>query len=112
MPSPIPRDVRWNERFMPSPKERSSTIERVPQPMAMTVSPMRLRLRAASTRKRRQTRRSSAVLMGSGQLQGHDGVELRGPAGGEIAGGEADDAQEGGGGEDDDGGGFGRAHVL
>jgi hypothetical protein len=58
---------------MPSPKERSSTMDSVPQAMAMTVRPMRLRLRAASTRKRRQTRASSAGLIGSGQLQGHDG---------------------------------------
>ena len=41
---------------MPSPKESSSTMDSVPQAMAMTVRPMRLRLRAASTRKRRQTR--------------------------------------------------------
>src|SRR3954464_1371481 len=100
MPSPIPRGPLWNERFIPSPKERSSTIESVPQAMAMTVRPMRLRLRAASTRKRRQTRRSSAVLMTIGQLQGHDGIELRRAPGREVAGGEADHAEEGGGGED------------
>src|SRR3954462_1115631 len=113
MPSPMPRDVRWNERFIPSPKERRSTIESVPQPMAITVRPMRLRLRAASTRKRRQTRRSSAlVTMGSGQLERDHGVEHGGAARGEVAGGEADDAEEGGGGEDHEGGGLRGAHVL
>ena len=41
---------------MPSPKESSSTMDSVPQAMASTVRAMRLRLRAASTRKSRQTR--------------------------------------------------------
>ncbi len=73
MPSPIPREVRWNERFMPSPNERSSTMDSVPQAMAMTVRPMRLRLRAASTRKRRQTRSSSVGLMGQASFRATTG---------------------------------------
>ncbi len=31
MPSPMPRVFLWNERFRPSPKESSRTIESVPQ---------------------------------------------------------------------------------
>jgi hypothetical protein len=112
MPSPIPRELRWNERFMPSPKERSSTMDSVPQAMAMTVRPMRLRLRAASTRNRRQTRSSSAGLIAQASFRATTGIEQRGPAGREIAGEEADDAQERGRGEDDEGGGLGRAHVF
>jgi hypothetical protein len=58
---------------MPSPKERSSTMDSVPQAMAMTVRPMRLRLRAASTRKRRQTRASSAGLIGQASFRATTG---------------------------------------
>src|SRR5438128_6275674 len=111
MPSPMPREFRWNERFMPSPNESSSTIDSVPQAMAMTVRPMRLRLRAASTRNSRQTSSSSVALI-SGQLQRDHGVEQRGPPRREVAREQPDHAQQGGGGEDHDGGGLRRAHVL
>jgi hypothetical protein len=63
MPSPIPRTVRWKARFMPSPKESSITIDRVPQAMASTVRAMRLRLWAASARKSRHTIATSALEM-------------------------------------------------
>ena len=44
MPSPMPARPLLNERFRPSPKESSSTIESVPQAIASTVRTMRLRL--------------------------------------------------------------------
>ena len=73
MPSPMPRVLLWNERFKPSPKESSSTMERVPQAMASTVRAMRLRWRAASCAKSRKTRASSArssFMRASGRPRG------------------------------------------
>ena len=43
IPSPMPREPLWNERFIPSPKESSSTMESVPHAMARMVRAMRFR---------------------------------------------------------------------
>ncbi len=43
IPSPMPREPLWKERFIPSPNESRSTMERVPQAMARTVKAMRFR---------------------------------------------------------------------
>ena len=85
--APIPRTLRWKERFMPSPNESSSTIESVPQAMASTVRAMRLRLRAASCAEELPDQAQlGAEPCASGELQRHHGVEQRGPARGEVAG--------------------------
>ena len=112
MPSPIPRVLLWKERFIPSPKDEQEHDGEGAPGDGQHGEGDALALARGVVREEPQHHGELGAEQSSCELQGDHGVEQRGPARGEVAGHEADEAQEHRGGEDHHGRGLGRAHVL